>query len=70
VNPFAEALLKAGKPLWQSLKDCGKMSGFSEYYLRRLVTEKKVETMRIGTGKNARYFVNVASLLEYIENQV
>ncbi len=70
MNPFAEALLKAGKPLWQSLKDCVKLTGLSEYYLRGLVTEKKVETMRIGTGKNARYLVNVADLLEYIGNQV
>ncbi len=67
MNPYREILIKSGQKLFQPLKECVKLTGMSEYFLRGLVTKNKVRSNRIGSGKNARYQVDVADLLQYLD---
>jgi len=51
---------------WPSytIKEASEKTGYNEEYLRRLIREKKLESVKIGTV----YFIRVESLENYIAN--
>lgn len=49
---------------WPSytIKEAGEKTGYNEEYLRRLIRENKIESVKIGTV----YFIRVESLEKYV----
>lgn len=50
------------RPIYQPIKDTVKITGLSEYFLRKLLSEDKLPHIRSGT----KIFVNVPQLLEQL----
>jgi len=53
-------------PVYQSIKDTAKVSGLSEFYLRKLL--KKGQLPHIKSGN--KVLINIPSLLDQLENEV
>jgi hypothetical protein len=51
-------------PVYQSIKDTIKVSGLSEFYLRKLLKAGKLPHIKSGN----KVFINIPSLLKQLEN--
>ena len=53
-------------PVYQSIKDTVKVSGLSEFYLRKLLKNGKLPHIKSGN----KVLINIPSLLNQLENEV
>lgn len=51
-------------PTMKSISECSEIVGLAKYHVRRLVLQGKVKYVRSGS----KYFVNVDSLIEYLNS--